>query len=611
MTHQIQNFDVKGGPQAGRDHLPLLREAIRAAGLHGFLIPHEDEYNNEYLPANAERLAWATGFTGSAGAAVVGLHRAVVLVDGRYTVQVRAQIDEDLFEIADLVETGMAGWVRENAKPGERFGYDPRLHTPDSLVRIREGAEAAGAELVAVTRNLIDEAWQDRPAAPAAPVVPHPLVFAGEEHSSKRARIGETVRREGAQATVITDPASIAWLLNVRGGDVACSPLPLARVILKTDGTAELFIDEAKLAADTRGHLGNEVSVRPETEFADGLAGLSGRKVRVDPASASAWVFDRLEEAGAAIQRKPDPVLIPKACKNPTEIEGSRQAHIRDGAAIVRFLHWLDTEAQSGEVDEIEAAIRLEQFRHGVEGFKDISFETISGAGPNGAMPHYRVNAETVRKLETGTLYLIDSGAQYTDGTTDITRTVPIGQPSAAMAEHFTRVLKGHIALARARFPRGTTGHQLDALARLPLWEAGLDYDHGTGHGVGSYLGVHEGPQRIAKAPNSIALQPGMIVSNEPGFYSAGAYGIRIENLQFVTEPTAIENGERDMMGFEVLTFAPIHRGLIAQSMLSAQEIAWLDRYHAQVRELIRPLLDGEAAAWLTKATEPMVGATP
>ncbi len=611
MTHQIQNFDVKGGPQAGRDHLPLLREAIRAAGLHGFLIPHEDEYNNEYLPANAERLAWATGFTGSAGAAVVSLARAAVLVDGRYTVQVRAQIDEDLFEIADLVETGMAGWVRENAKPGERFGYDPRLHTPDSLARIREGAEAAGAELVAVERNLIDEAWQGRPPAPCAMVVPHPLAFAGEEHSAKRARIGEAVQREGAQAAVITDPASIAWLLNVRGGDVACSPLPLARVILKADGTAELFINENKLAAETRGHLGNQVAIRPEPEFADGLAALSGQKVRVDPASASAWVFDRLKEAGAAIQRKPDPVLIPKACKNAVEIEGSRKAHIRDGAAITRFLHWLDTEAQSGEVDEIAAAIKLEQFRHGVDGFKDISFETISGAGPNGAMPHYRVNAETVRKLETGSLFLIDSGGQYTDGTTDITRTVPIGRPTAPMIEHFTRVLKGHIALARARFPKGTTGHQLDVLARLPLWEAGLDYDHGTGHGVGSYLGVHEGPQRIAKAPNSIALQPGMIVSNEPGYYRIGAYGIRIENLQYVTEPEVIEGGDREMMGFEALTLAPIHRGLIADTLMSPAELAWLDAYHAQVRKALLPMVEGEVASWLMKATEPFFGATP
>lgn len=611
MTQHIQNFDVKGGPDQGRRNLPLLRDALNDAGLDGFVIPHEDEYNNEYLPANAERLAWATGFTGSAGAAIVMTDRAAMFVDGRYTVQVRAQVDADLFEIADLVETGIDGWIRAHAGKGERIGYDPRLHTPDALGRIERAARAAGAELVAVETNPIDAAWTDRPPAPTAPVSAHPLSHAGEEHAAKRARIAETIKAEGADAVVLTEPASIAWLFNLRGGDVACSPLMLARAILRASGEAELFIDEAKLSSEVRTHLGNEVSVHPETGFAEALAGLKGADVRIDPASASAWAFQQLDNAGARIQRKPDPVAIPKACKNAVEIEGSRQAHIRDGVAMTRFLHWLDTEAQSGEVDEIEAALKLESFRQAVETFKDISFETISGAGPNGALPHYRVNADTVRKLETGTLFLIDSGGQYPDGTTDITRTVPIGQPSAPMRDHFTRVLKGHIALSRVRFPKGVTGHQLDALARLPLWEAGLDYDHGTGHGVGSYLGVHEGPQRIAKTPNAIPLQPGMIVSNEPGYYREGAYGIRIENLQVVTQPEMIENGDRKMMGFETLTLAPIHRDLIVPTLLSPAEKQWLDAYHAQVREKLLPHLDADIVGWLIKATDPVGGTAP
>ncbi|MGJ3231145.1 MAG: aminopeptidase P family protein [Oceanicaulis sp.] len=612
MTQQIQTFHVKGGPEFGRENLPKLRKALKDSGLDGFIIPHEDEYNNEYLPANAERLMWATGFTGSAGAAIAMVDRAAVFVDGRYTEQVKNQVDNDLYEYADLTDGGVAGWIRRNAKRGETIGYDPKLHSPDALAKIEAAAERAGARLVAVEENPIDAAWDDRPAAPAADVHPHPIAFSGEEHGDKRRRVAGDLNDAGADAAVITDPASIAWLFNLRGGDVACTPLPLSAAILDDDGRATLFINENKLTDAARAHLGNEVSVRPETEFGEGLKGLSGKTVRVDPAVSSVWVFQRLEAGGATIKRGPDPVALPKACKNAVEIEGSKAAHIRDGAAIVRFLHWIDTIAQSGEVDEIEAAVKLEEFRRGSAELKDISFETISAAGPNGAFPHYRVNTASTRKLEEGSLYLVDSGGQYPDGTTDITRTVPIGQPSEAQRRHFTLVLKGHIALSVIRFPEGTTGAALDALARAPLWMAGHDYDHGTGHGVGSYLGVHEGPQRISKAPNAIALKPGMIVSNEPGYYKVGSYGIRIENLQFVTPPADVPpHGDRKMLGFETLTMAPIHRGLVDLTLLTPEETSWLDAYHAQVREKVLPLVDGEAADWLIKATEPFYGQTP
>ena len=420
----------------------------------------------------------------------------------------------------------------------------------------------------------------------------------------------QAVQRDG-DAAVITDPASIAWLLNIRGGDVERSPLPLSRVIINTQGGVSFFADPEKISGGVRSHLGNQVQIRPESEFADGLKSLSGKTVLVDGSTASVWVFDRLKEAGATIQRQQDPVALPKACKNEAEVEGSRRAHIRDGAAIVKFLHWLDTEAQSGTVDEITAAQKLESIRKQNAELKDLSFETISGYGPNGAHPHYRVNTDTNLTLETGSLYLVDSGGQYPDGTTDITRTVPIGQPTIEMRRHFTLVLKGHIALSRVRFPEGVTGSQLDALAREPLWAAGLDYDHGTGHGVGSYLGVHEGPQRISKALNAIALETGMIVSNEPGYYLLGAYGIRIENLQVVTEPADIPGGDRKMHGFETLTMAPIHKALIDETLLTPEEMAWLDAYHATVRERVGPLVDGETGRWLEEACRPLTGATP
>ena len=600
----FQTYDDPGGPALGRKHLPLLRKALKARGLDGFIAPHEDEWQNEYVPAAYDRLAWLTGFTGSAGAAVVLGDEAAVFVDGRYTLQVRAQVDEKLFAYRDLVEGGPAGYLRERAAKGMRIGYDPKLHSPDALDRLRAAADAVGAGLTPVAPNPIDEAWSDRPPLPAAMVAPHQEQFTGESATAKRHRLGASLEKESADAVVITSPASIAWLFNVRGGDVARSPLPLGEAILRADGTADLFLAQEKVSSDLRQWVGNEVSVRPSEDLTPALAALKGQKVRIDPSSAAAWYFEQLQNAGAEIVRGQDPAILPRACKNAAEIEGARQAHIRDGGAVSNFLHWLATEAQSGKAQEIEACQKLESFRAATGALKDLSFDSISGAGPNGAIVHYRVTKKTNRRLARGSLFLIDSGGQYLDGTTDITRTVAIGRPNKEMKERFTRVLKGHIALARVRFPKGTTGHQLDALARMSLWEAGLDYDHGTGHGVGSYLGVHEGPQRIAKALNAQPLEPGMIVSNEPGYYKTGGYGIRIENLQVVTPAAEIEGGERPMLGFETLTLAPIARELIVKAMLTKQELVWVNAYHARVWEKIGCVLEGEAKAWLEGATK-------
>jgi len=601
-----QSFDVRGGPQNGRAHLPLLRAALADQRLDGFYIPHEDEYQNEYLPDANERLAWTTGFTGSAGSAIVLLDRAVVFVDGRYTVQARDQLDGDLFEIADLPDPGPFGWLSQQSIKGMRIGYDPRLMSPNALAELEKSGKKSGATIVATLDNPIDLAWEDRPGQPTAPIVVHPLDRAGTSHADKRSEIAEALQSDGAAATVITSPASLAWLFNIRGGDVACSPLPLGRAILRSDGSAQLFTNPGKVDDDLRAHLGNDVSVQPLEALPGALSELSGESVSLDPDVASAWFFETLSAAGANILRQRDPVALPKARKNSAEIAGTEAAHARDGVAVTRFLYWLATEAQSGDVTEIDAAIQLEAFRDDLEGLKDLSFETISGAGPNGALPHYRVSSASNRQLERGTLYLVDSGGQYLDGTTDITRTVAIGAPSEDMKRHYTLVLKGHIALASVRFPNGTTGTHLDTLARHPLWQAGLDYDHGTGHGVGVYLGVHEGPQRIAKAWNSVPLQPGMIVSNEPGFYREGAYGIRIENLQYVTEACEIDGGDRPMLGFENLTWAPLARELIEVSLLSPDEHAWVDDYHAKVLDIIGPQVNGEVKAWLEAACAPL-----
>ena len=595
----FQTYDDHGGPGLGRAHLPLLRAELKRRGLDAFIIPHEDEYQNEYVPPAFDRLAWATGFTGSAGAAIVFADAAAVFVDGRYTLQVKDQVDGALYEYRDYVDGGASAFLREKAKAGQKIGYDPKLLSPDGLERYRAAAKATGAELVATPDNPIDAVWADRPAIPAAPVVPHDLSYAGENASAKRKRLGEKL---GADAAVITSPASLAWLFNIRGGDVKATPLPLGSAILHADGRADLFLAPEKISTELPAWLGNEVALRTPGEMSAALAMLSGKTVRVDPQSASAWFFDQLEGAGAKIVRGVDPVVTPRACKNKTEIEGTRKAHIRDGVALTRFLHWLGTYAQTNPVTEIEACQKLEAFRTETGALKDVSFDSISGAGPHGAIVHYRVTTDTDRPLDRDSLFLIDSGGQYLDGTTDVTRTVAIGNPSLEMRDRFTRVLKGHIALSRVRFPAGTTGHQLDVLARTALWAAGIDYDHGTGHGVGVYLGVHEGPQRISKAANNVALEPGMIISNEPGYYKTGAYGIRIENLQVVTPAADIHGGERPMLGFETLTLAPIDLSLIENELLNTEERAWLNDYHARVRAVIGPLAPKDVRAWLNEA---------
>ncbi len=588
----------------------LLRAELKGRNLSGFIVPLADEYQSEYLPWCSQRLAWLTGFTGSAGLAIVLADAAAAWSDGRYTLQLRDQVDQDLFELCHTTDSPPDAWMTRRLKAGDRLGYDPWLHHLSAIAQWRQACEKSGAELVAITDNPVDAAWRDRPPPPLAPVVAHELRYAGAASADKRAEAAREIAASGAAAAVLTLPESVAWLLNVRGGDVPHTPLPLSMALLHRDGRVDWFVDERKLAPDLSAHLGESVTVRPPPEFAPALVqlGREGAHVLADPATAAAAVFDVLERAGARVVRGPDPCLLPKACKNAVELQGTRAAHRRDGRALTRFLCWLAGKAPEGGLDEMSAAAELQRLRRENELIQDLSFTTISAAGPNAALPHYRVNAKSNRRIESGQIYLVDSGAQYLDGTTDVTRTVAIGAPSAEMRDRNTRVLKGHIALATARFPHGTSGQQLDALARRALWDAGLDYDHGTGHGVGSYLGVHEGPQRIAKAGSAVALKPGMIVSNEPGYYLTGAYGIRIENLVAVTALTPLPGAERPQLGFETLTLAPIDRALVEPKLMTADEIAWLDAYHARVRSEIAPLVDAETASWLADVTRPLAG---
>ena len=602
-----QTFDETTDRSFGPKHVPLIRKAMAEQGLDGFVTPHEDEHQNEYLPAANDRLAWATGFTGSAGAAVILKDKAAIFVDGRYTLQVRDQVDQATFEIRDLVEGGVPAYIEAATARGQVIGYDPRLHSPDALDRLKSAAAKAGVQLRPVSPNPLDTAWgQARPPQPAAPVVPHPLEYAGEESASKRQRLGEGLATRGAQAAVISAPSSIAWLFNIRGGDVIRSPLPIGQAILGADGSARLFLDPAKVTPDLPAWLGNAVRLESPADLPQALADLHGKTVLVDPAQSSSWYFEALAGAGAETIRGEDPCALPRACKNAVEIEGTKRAHARDGAALTRFLHWVATEGQINPPDEIEAVAKLEGFREATGALKDLSFDTIAGAAANGAIVHYRPTRRQNRRTEPGSLLLVDSGAQYLDGTTDVTRTIAIGEPTAEMCERFTLVLQGHLALARVRFPAGTTGSALDALARAALWARGLDYDHGTGHGVGSYLGVHEGPHRISKLPNMVALRPGMIVSNEPGYYKEGAYGIRIETLQFVTEAAPIPGGERPMLGFETLTMAPIDRRLVVKAMLTAEEAAQFDAYHARVLAVVGPQVPAAVRAWLEDVCKPL-----
>ena len=588
--------------------LAALRAELKRHGLAGVLVPRADEHQGESVPPHAERLAWLTGFTGSAGLAVVLADAAAIWVDGRYTLQVRDQTPAELFEPHHVTQSPPTDWLAKRLRPGDRLGYDPWLHTIEGVERLRAACARAGAELVACPANPVDAVWVDRPGPPLAPVVPHDVTYAGRDAADKRREIARALQEARVDAVVLTAPDSIAWLLNVRGGDVRYTPLPLAFALVHADAAVDLFVDARKVRPGLAEHLGPEVRVAAPGDLGEALdrLGRARRKVQVDAGSAAAWIFERLGAAGAEVVRGADPCALPKACKNPVELAGARAAHRRDGAALCRFLAWLAGEAPRGRLTEIAAAARLDAFRAEQALFQEPSFPTISGAGPNGAIVHYRATPATDRRLEPGILYLVDSGGQYLDGTTDVTRTVAIGPPAAEARDRFTRVLRGHIRLARARYPAGTSGAQLDAFARAPLWEAGLDYDHGTGHGVGSYLGVHEGPQNISKRPSTVALGPGMIVSNEPGYYKTGAYGIRIESLVVVTPPAPVPDGELPLLGFETLTLAPIDLTLVEPAGLTGAERAWLDAYHAQVRETIAPLVDPATVAWLDRATRPV-----
>lgn len=590
------------------DRLAALRAHLATAGLDGFIVPHSDEHQNEFLPPRAERLAWLTGFSGSAGMAVVLAGQAAIFVDGRYTLQARAQVEADLYSFHHLIDEPVTGWLDENLSEGTRLGYDPWLHGVRGVDRLRKACDGAGAELVTVDGNPIDAVWTDQPPPPLTPVVAHEIRFAGRASADKRQELAQQLTDNDTAAVVLTQPDSIAWLLNVRGNDVSHTPLPLSFAILNADATVDWFVDPAKVSDALTAHLGDGVSRHAPDRLGKALdrLGKAGSRVQVCPDTAPSWVFDRLASAGAEIRRAADPVTLPKAIKNDTELDGTRAAHRRDGAALTRFLAWLAATAPGGAVTEIGALEKLADLRSAGDLFRELSFGTISSAGSNGAIVHYRVTPETDRLLRPGELYLVDSGAQYLDGTTDVTRTIAIGTPSEEMRDRFTRVLKGHIAIAMARFPAGTTGAQLDPFARQFLWQSGLDYDHGTGHGVGSYLGVHEGPQRISKVGTTQALQPGMIVSNEPGYYKEGAYGIRIENLVTVVSVDGIDGAERETLGFETLTLAPIDRVCIEPSLLSQSERAWLDDYHAGVMAEIGPLVDDDISDWLATVTQPL-----
>jgi Xaa-Pro aminopeptidase len=594
-------LDVAPAPA---ERLVLLRAELARRGIDGFVVPRADEHQGEYVPRRSQRLGWLTGFGGSAGLAIVLADRAAIFIDGRYTLAVRGQVDIAAFVPHQIPEESPEAWIAKNLPKSGRLGFDPWLQTVDGYDRFARACERAGGTFVAVETNPIDTVWQGRPPAPLAPVLPHPDEFAGETSDAKRDRIGKIVASKGADVALITAPDSIAWLLNVRGGDVPRTPFALGFALLHGDGHVDLYMDRRKVPDRTLAWLGNAVTLAPPEELGSALdtLGKMEKRVLIESATAPHWAATRLQQAGAALVRDADPVALPKACKNTVELAGIRAAHHRDGGAVSRFLGWLARESKSGKLREIEVSDRLQAMREQTGKLRDLSFDTISGAGPNGAIVHYRASEATERALQPGSLYLVDSGGQYRDGTTDITRTVAIGTPSPEMRDRFTRVLKGHIALATARFPAGTTGSQLDALARFHLWQAGLDYDHGTGHGVGAYLSVHEGPHRISKMANNVALLPGMIVSNEPGYYKTDAYGIRIENLVAVRE-AKIEGADRRYYEFETLTLAPIDLACIELELLTGPERDWLNAYHRRVREAVGPDVDEVTRAWLAEAT--------
>jgi Xaa-Pro aminopeptidase len=604
---RFQSFEDNAERAASGPRVAALRTELARRGLTGFLVPRSDRHQNEYVPACEQRLAWLTGFTGSAGVAIVLMHRAVLFVDGRYTLQVRDQVDTSIFAIEHLVEMPPDRWIGENLTADDRLGYDPWLHTVEAVERLEKACAAVGAKLIAVEPDLIDVIWTDRPAPPLGAVKLHDLRFAGEAASEKLARIRAELTKQRADALVVSDPHAVAWTFNIRGADVAHTPLPLAFAIVPQADRPSLYIDGRKLSNEVRKRLEALVDVCEPSDFARALEelGRQQKSVRLDQSTAAEALARLITSYGGKVSRGACLIALMKAVKNEVEIAGARAAHVRDGAAVTRFLAWFDREAPRGKLTEIDAVAALESFRRDTGLLKDISFPTIAAAGPDGAIVHYRVTAKSNRVIAPGELFLIDSGGQYEDGTTDVTRTVAVDEPTAEMRDRFTRVLKGHIAIARTVFPEGTTGAQLDSFARQFLWVQGLDFDHGTGHGVGSYLSVHEGPARISKL-GTTALKPGMILSNEPGYYKAGAYGIRIENLVLVVRAAPVAGAEKPLNAFETLTLAPIDRRLIVAEILTLEEAAWFDAYHARVFETLAPLLDTETHAWLAAASRPL-----
>ena len=603
----FQSFDSAGDPSVGKTRVADLRAWLAAHRLDGFIVPRADEHQGEYVPARAARLQWLTGFSGSAGVAIVLTDRAFIFVDGRYQLQVRQETDPEIFTVESLVDNPPATWIKDNIGKGTRIGFDPWLHTIAETKAFAESAGKAGAELVPLEKNPVDAIWPDQPEAPLAPVELHPDALAGELAKDKLARLATRIDKDGATHAVLTDPSSIAWAFNIRGGDVPHTPLALGFAILAADGSHRLYMDPRKFSRTVEAYLTQLAEPREPAGFEPDLAALarSGARIAMDPTLAAERLRMLVADNGGNVVEAADPARIPRATKNKAEIAGSRASHRRDGAAMAKLLCWLDRQ-EPGALDEIAVVKKLEECRRltGEEmqiPLRDISFETISGAGPNGAIIHYRVSHASNRRLKEGELLLLDSGAQYQDGTTDITRTVPVGQPSEEMRERYTLVLKGLIAVSALRFPPGTRGSEIDAVARMGLWRHGLDYAHGTGHGVGAYLAVHEGPQRIARSGTQKLLE-GMIVSNEPGYYKEGAYGIRLENLILVTPAEAIAGGDIAMHGFETLTLAPFDRRLIKIHLLTRDELQWLDRYHARVLAEVGPMLDGETLAWLQQA---------
>jgi len=602
FTAQFQSFDTVARP-AVATRVAALRAELKRRGLGGFVVPRADRHQNEYVPACAERLAWLTGFTGSAGLAVVLDARAAVFVDGRYTLQASEEVDTTIFSVEHISDTTPEAWIETHLSTA-RLGYDPWLHTVEGAEKLEKAVTAAGGALEAVEPNLIDLIWTERPAPPLGRVVLHDERYAGEAATAKLSRLRPEIAKAKADVLVLSDPHAVAWTFNIRGADVAHTPLPLCFATVPREGRPSLYVDARKLTNEVRDALETLAQVRdPEALVADlGALGRAHASVRLDQATGADALARIVTHAGGKVTRGGDPVALMKAVKNATEIAGARAAQLRDAGAVCRFLAWFDRHAPRGELTEIDAVAALETFRRETGALKDVSFPTIAGAGADGAIVHYRVTRKTNRRIVPGELFLIDSGAQYEDGTTDITRTVSVDAASAVLRDRFTRVLKGHIALARAVFPEGTTGAQLDSFARAPLWRAGLDFDHGAGHGVGSYLSVHEGPARISKLGHA-PLKRGMILSNEPGYYKAGSYGIRIENLVLVVEASPVAGAEKPLNAFETLTLVPIDRRLIAVELMTPEEIDWVDGYHARVAAALGAMLDAQTRDWLKAAT--------